>query len=142
MGRPMRCLRHLIAPLLIAGCTAPALPEAQRIDGIDWILTEVNGLPWGHDASLRLEGDRLTGVGPCNAYSGKREGTAPEFRARDMNSTLMACLDPARTQAEAEYLDMLPKATAIRRDHGQLVLTGSGLMMVFEKREARGDDIF
>lgn len=125
-----------------AACTAPALPEAQRIDGIDWLLTEVNGLPWGHDASLYLERDRLTGVGPCNAYSGQRDGTAPAFRASALNATRLACRDPARMAAETEYLAMLPHANAIRRDHGKLVLSGPGLIMVFDKREARGDDIF
>ena len=86
--------------------------------------------------------DRLTGVGPCNAYSGRREGTAPAFAVTGLGATALACADPARTQAEAEYLAMLPKASAIRRDQGQLVLTGPGLIMAFDKREARGDDIF
>ena len=138
----MKLMLKLAAMAVLAGCTAPDLPEAQRTDGIDWILTEVNGLPWQGDASLHLEGDRLTGVGPCNAYSGRREGTAPAFAVTGLGATALGCADPARTQAEAEYLAMLPKASAIRRDQGQLVLTGPGLIMVFDKREARGDDIF
>ena len=138
----MKLMLKLAAMAVLAGCTAPDLPEAQRTDGIDWILTEVNGLPWQGDASLHLDGDRLTGVGPCNAYSGRREGTAPAFAVTGLGATALACADPARTQAKAEYLAMLPKASAIRRDQGQLVLTGPGLIMVFDKREARGDDIF
>lgn len=135
-------LLTIAAVALLAGCTAPALPDDQRIDGVEWILTEVNGMPWLHDASLRLDGERLTGVGPCNAYSGRQTGISPAFAARDLNSTLMACADPARQQAEAEYLAMLPRATGIRREHGQLIVTGPGLMMVFDSREARGDEIF
>lgn len=133
---------RFVALALLAGCAAPALPEDERIDGIDWILSEVNGLPWVHDVSLRLDDNRLTGVGPCNAYSGRREGTAPAFGALDLSSTLMACADPARMQAEAEYLNMLQQAISVRLDHGQLVLNGPGLMMVFERREARGDEVF
>ena len=97
----MKLMLKLAAMAVLAGCTAPDLPEAQRIDGIDWILTEVNGLPWQGDASLHLEGDRLTGVGPCNAYSGRREGTAPAFAVTGLGATALACADPARTQAEA-----------------------------------------
>ncbi|WBU60803.1 META domain-containing protein [Paracoccus albus] len=138
----MTQILRFVAFALLAGCTAPALPEDERIDGIDWILTEVNGLPWVQDVSLRLDDDRLTGVGPCNAYSGRREGTAPAFGALDLSSTSMACADAARMQAEAEYLNMLRQAISVRRDHGQLVLNGPGLMMVFERREARGDEVF
>lgn len=80
----MKPMLKLAAVAVLAGCAAPELPEAQRIDGIDWILTEVNGLPWQGDASLHLDGDRLTGVGPCNAYSGRRGGTAPAFAVTDL----------------------------------------------------------
>lgn len=138
----MKLTLNIAAVALLAGCGAPALPEDQRIDGIDWILTEVNGAPWLHDVSLRLDGDRLTGISPCNAYSARRGGTAPAFGVSELNATMMACADPARMQAEAEYLDLLPRATAIRRDHGRMVLTGPDVMMVFEKREARGDEVF
>lgn len=138
----MRSLPRLIAVSLLVGCSQPALPEGERIDGIDWILTDVNGLPWTQDVSLRLEPDRLTGVAPCNAYSARRMGTAPAFGASAISSTELACADPSRVRAEAEYLAMLPRVTAIRRDHGQLVLSGPGLMMVFDKREARGNEVF
>lgn len=46
----MRNPSPLIALLLLAGCTTPAVPEAQRVEGIDWIMVEMDGLPWGHDA--------------------------------------------------------------------------------------------
>lgn len=138
----MRLAVIIAAVFAIAGCAPAPLPEDQRIDGIDWILTDVNGMPWIHDVSLRLDGNRISGVGPCNAYSGRREGTAPAFGALDLNATLLACADARRMEAEAEYLRLLPKAIAIRREQGQLVLTGPGLMMVFDRREARGDEVF
>ena len=133
---------RIAALLLLAACTTPALPEDQRIDGIDWILIEANGMPWLENVSLRLDGDRLTGIGPCNAYSGRREGGAPDFAARDLNMTAMACADPARMRAEAEYMDMLPQLTTLRRERDSLVLSGSDLILVYDRREARGDDVF
>lgn len=138
----MRNPSPLIALLLLAGCTTPAVPEAQRIDGIDWILVEMDGLPWGHDASLRIDGDRLTGIGPCNAYSGAQAASPPGFSAQDIKATALPCADPARSAAEADYLDRLSQAQAMQRDRARLRLTGPGVDMIFAKREARGDDVF
>ncbi len=138
----MHPIPKIAALVLLAGCSAPTLPEEQQIDGVEWILSEVNGLPWQHDVSMRLDDDRVSGVGPCNAYSGTREGQPPALKVGALGSTRMACLDSARMQAEAEYLDLLSKTNAIRRDHSRLVLTGPGISMVFDKREAKGNEVF
>ncbi|MFD1797691.1 META domain-containing protein [Paracoccus aurantiacus] len=138
----MKLQPAILALLLLGACGSPDIPDRQRLDGVDWKLMEVNGLPWLHDVSLRLDGDRLTGIGPCNAYSGRRAGTAPAFGALELNATDMPCASPIRQRAEAEYLTMLPRATEIRRDHSRMVLRGPGLMMVFDRREARGDEVF
>ena len=132
----------IMALALLGGCSAAAVPEGQRIDGIDWMLVAMNGMPWPHDASLRIDGGRLSGVGPCNAYSGAQPATPPGFAATGLTWTEMACADPARQRAETEYLAALPRADAMRRDGGALVLTGPGVHLVFERREARGDEIF
>jgi len=138
----MRSASTFAALLLLAGCTAPAVPEGQRIDGIDWILVDMNGLPWGQDATLRIDGDRLTGIGPCNAYSGAQAASPPGFAARAIAATALPCADLDRNRAEREYLDQLGRAEAMRRDRARLVLSGPGVEMVFAKREARGDEVF
>ncbi|NHF74730.1 META domain-containing protein [Paracoccus xiamenensis] len=139
---PARWWLGLIPLAFLTACGPPELPETQRINGIDWILVEMDGLPWGADASLRIDGDRLTGVGPCNVYSGAQAATPPGFSAQGLNATLMACADPLRSQAEARYLGHLARAEAIRRDRSRLILTGPGVEMIFEQREARGDEVF
>lgn len=116
--------------------------QGQRINGVDWILTEMDGLPWGADVSLRIDGDRLTGIGPCNAYSGGQAASPPGFSAQGLDVTGLPCDDPLRNRAEAEYLDHLKRAEAMRRDRSRLILTGSGVELIFEQREARGDDVF
>lgn len=133
-------MRPLLLLALLTGCAA-AVPEAGRLDGIDWKLVEVNGAPYGHDVSLRIDGDRLSGIAPCNAYSGAQDAKAPAFAARRIGSTRMACANPARAKAEAEYLALLPKATQISRDRAGMVLAGPGLNMRFVQREARGDEV-
>ena len=138
----MRPPRPLLALVLLAGCSAPELPEGQRINGVDWILTEMDGLPWGADVSLRIDGDRLTGIGPCNAYSGGQAASPPGFSAQGLDVTGLPCDDPLRNRAEAEYLDHLKRAEAMRREHSRLILTGSGVELTFEQREARGDEVF
>ncbi|MBA4492571.1 META domain-containing protein [Paracoccus sp. S1E-3] len=132
----------LIPLLLMSACSTPELPEAQRINGVDWILVEMDGLPWGADVSLRIDGDRLTGVGPCNAYAAAQAATPPGFAARGIEPTDLPCADSERRRAEAEYIDRLGRVEAMRRDGSRLVLTGPGTEMIFAKREARGDEVF
>ncbi len=131
-----------IAALLLAACNADTIPESERLDGVDWKLMAVNGAPWLQDVTLRLDGDRLTGVLPCNAYSGARAGTAPAFGALEVETTEMACTNPERRRAEAEYLALLSQAQVVERRGRSLVLTGPGVQMIFQTREARGDEIF
>lgn len=132
----------LMTLLLLIGCVSPKVQEDQRIDGIDWKLTEVNRQPWLHDVSIRLDGNRLTGIAPCNAYSGRREGTVPAFGALQISTTQLACADPLRKKTEQEYFAMLSRAMTIRRDKSKLVMTGPDSTMIFEKRVARGDEVF
>ncbi|WBU64501.1 META domain-containing protein [Paracoccus aerodenitrificans] len=127
--------------ILLTACSA-GLPPEERLDGIDWKLMQVNSMPWVYDVSLRLDGDRLSGVLPCNAYSGARAGTAPAFGALDLEVTEMACADPGRVEAEAEYLAHLARAIAIEREGGLMILTGPDTELIFEPREARGDEVF
>lgn len=138
----MTRLTALITAILLSACTAPELPEGERINGIDWKLMALNGLPYPFDVSLRLDGDRLSGVLPCNAYSGGRDGTPPAFAATDLEVTEMACADQERRMAEAEYMSILPRLMTVERDGNQLRLTGPDAVLSFERREARGDEVF
>ncbi|MDO5603546.1 MAG: META domain-containing protein [Paracoccus sp. (in: a-proteobacteria)] len=135
-------MRLWVTTLLALAACAAEIPEGQRIDGIDWRLVEMDGAPWFDDVSLRIDGDRLSGVAPCNAYSGAQAATAPGFAAREIGVTRMACADPARNRAEALYISRLAGIEAMRRDGPRLVLTGPGTAMVFERREARRDEVF
>ncbi|MFV0291858.1 MAG: META domain-containing protein [Paracoccus sp. (in: a-proteobacteria)] len=136
-------MKPWIVPLIfLAACAYTQLPEDQRIDGIDWKLTEMDGLPWPDDVSLRINGNRLTGVGPCNAYSGRQVATIPSFSITNLHWTNMPCADPQRKQAEGLYNQQLMHVEWIRRDGARLILTGSGANLIFEMREARGDEVF
>ncbi|WP_176805084.1 META domain-containing protein [Paracoccus isoporae] len=139
---PMIRLTALAAMLALGACAARDVAEADRIDGIDWKLISVNGLAYPYDVSLRLDGDRLSGVLPCNAYSGQRGGAAPSFTASGLDVTEMACADPQRRRAEAEYLALLPRLTSIARDGDGLRMTGPDATLSFARREARGDEVF
>lgn len=131
-----------LALAALTGCTAPVIPEGQRIDGIDWKLVQLDGLPWQHDVSLRIDGDRLTGIGPCNAYSAAQAATAPGFSAQQLGWTAMPCADTGRQTAEKIYTDRLMRVEMMQRDRAKLVLSGPYTQMIFERREARGDEVF
>ena len=109
----MRQTWPLLALFLLAACGPPELPKGQRINGIDWILVGMDGLPWGADVSLRIDGDRLTGVGPCNAYSAAQAASPPGFSAQGLDVTALPCDDPLRNRAEAEYLHRLAQALGL-----------------------------
>ncbi|MDO5527779.1 MAG: META domain-containing protein [Paracoccus sp. (in: a-proteobacteria)] len=130
------------AVIALAACAAPELDEAEIIDGVDWKLMAVGGVPYHFDVSLRLDGARLTGIGPCNVYSGNVTSSPPDFAVSEIGATEMAC-EPGRMRAESDYFAALSRADRIARDGRGLVLTGpNALRLDFERREARGDQVF
>ena len=137
--------------LLAAACGA----APTGIDG-DWklvegtlggeqILTETRRpgdmRPGSRDATLVIQGNEVSGQGPCNMYGGSLEvnaregsGFAPsEFAAEwgDVFATLATCGDSVDA-IEDVYFEALLQTDRGRRDRDIMILRGDEARLVFE----------
>lgn len=130
----MRAL-PLLAVLALAACQTDrgtvAPPGPGTTDQI-WELASIDGaaLPWPVTLGFG-DGGRVFGQAPCNLYFGTvaRDGASLAFDAIGM--TEMACLDPARMQADASFAARLAAMDRAEQEGSVLTLTGAGHVMVF-----------
>jgi heat shock protein HslJ len=97
------------------------------IAGVDWRLVSFDGeeaLPEGFAATLRIDGDRVTGHAPCNRYFGSiRAGEhAGEISIGQVGATRMYCEEPVMSYEDA-YLGALPRVQRFGFHLGLLALT-------------------
>jgi heat shock protein HslJ len=117
----MRRLYWLLALVIaVAACATGARPTSGDLAGVEWRLTEIDGAPavtspgrGGGDASFRLDADsaRVTGFTTCNRFFGRYEAPGDaRLRFSDLGSTKMACVEPARSQQEQRFMEVLRTA--------------------------------
>ncbi len=136
--RPHALLACLLAAVFAAGCapnrapsatTAPTSPPAPpAFEGTAWALSSLEGrpVPAGAGATLRFDGDRVSGSDGCNRFAGPWSGRSGTLRiGPNLAATQRACPDAARTLADA-YARALLAATAWRIDGTTLRLLGDG----------------
>lgn len=113
----------------LAACVSPALSD--EIAGVDWHLVGLEGQEIAWNASLRLDGDKVTGKAPCNRYFGTNAATLPAISFGGMGATRMACPDLA---AETVYFEALQAMQRAELDQGHLYLIGpEGRIMEFAR---------
>ncbi|MCA3180002.1 MAG: META domain-containing protein [Burkholderiaceae bacterium] len=128
----------LLAATLAAGCAtkpassgavAPPPPAAPPpFEGTAWTLASLEGrpVPSGSDATLRFEGERVSGSDGCNRFAGPWSGRGTSLRiGPNLAATQRACPDAQRALADA-YGRALIGATAWRIDGTTLRLLGDG----------------
>ena len=122
----------LFAALALAACVTPALSE-DEIAGVDWHLVGLEGQTVDWAASLRIEGDKLSGKAPCNRWFGTNTVALPAVAIQGIGATKMACPDLA---AESAYFETLQAMQRAELDQGHLYLIGpEGRIMEFAKDE-------
>jgi heat shock protein HslJ len=109
----------LLSFAALAACMTPAL--SNDIAGIDWHLVGLEGQTVDWTASLRLDGDRVTGKAPCNRFFGTNATTLPGVSFTALGATKMACPDLA---AEDEFFAALQAMQRAELDQGHLFLIG------------------
>ena len=118
----------LFAALALAACVPPALSE-DEIAGVDWHLVGLEGQSVDWTASLRIDGDKLSGKAPCNSWFAKTSATLPEVSIGPIGATRMACPDLA---AETVFFEALSAMQRAELDQGHLYLIGpEGRIMEF-----------
>ena len=120
----------LLAALALAACVTPALSE-DEIAGVDWLLVGLEGQTVDWAASLRIEGDKLSGKAPCNRWFGTNAAALPAVAIQGIGATKMACPDLA---AESAYFETLQAMQAVEADQERLFLIGpEGRTMEFAR---------
>ena len=109
----------------LAACVSPAL--SQDVAGIDWHLVGLEGQAVDWDASLRFDGDKVTGKAQCNRFFGTNTATLPALDIGGIGATKMACPDLA---AESAYFESLQAMQRIELDQGHLFLIGAEGRMI------------
>ena len=126
----MRLPALLCATLGLAACVSPAI-SGPEIAGIDWHLVGIEGQEFAAPASLRLDGDKLSGKAPCNRWFGTNAAALPAIAIEAIGATKMACPDLA---AESAYFEALQAMQRAELDQDHLYLIGAeGRIMEFAK---------
>lgn len=116
----MRLPVFLCSVLSLAACVTPALSD-DGIAGVDWHLVGLEGQEVGWAASLRFEGDKVTGKAPCNRWFATNAAALPAVSIQSIGATKMACPDLA---AESAYFETLQAMQRAELDQGHLFLIG------------------
>jgi len=141
MPNTVRLLLAVLASLTMAPCaTAASLPA---LDGTAWTLAALpaRALLAERPATLRFEGDRVSGTDGCNAYSGRYTQTADGFRFGNVAQTQMACPSEPGKQAQA-FMAALAATRQARLEGGRLQLldaAGTPLATLAAQSDALAD---
>lgn len=132
--RPHALAACLLAAALAAGCAAkpaPAPPPPSgppAFEGTAWTLASIDGrpVPSGSGATLRFDGERVSGSDGCNRFAGPWSGRGATLKiGPNLAATQRACPEAQRALADA-YGRALLAATAWRIDGTTLRLLGDG----------------
>ena len=127
-----------IVALVLAACGGDEAPSGPvdghptTLAGTSWTVVAINGIQVGRGAqpAFGFNGTVARGSGGCNTFGGsyRYEPTTGELRFSELGMTAMACAEPARTQAETAFMQVLgqPSLIASIQPDGHLVLTGAG----------------
>ena len=121
---------------LFAACGGDDAPSTGAdVTGVVWQLSELGGepVPDGIVPTLEFDGARVAGSGGCNNY-----GSNASFEdgavtiAPEIMSTRMAC-QPAVTEVETQFFQVLPTVSRFAVDGDTLTLTGDAdeVLLVF-----------
>ncbi len=132
--RPARSLVLVLAAAALAGCEGGG-PAPTPIDGhpttlagTSWVVTAVGGVapPRDSQPTIAFDATSVEGSGGCNHLGGKYryDPSTGELGFQDLGMTAMACLEPARNEAETRFIQALgqPFLVATLGPDGRLIL--------------------
>lgn len=123
----------LFAALSLAACVTPAMSN-DDITGVDWHLVGLEGQTVGWTASLKFDGDAVSGKAPCNSWGAQNAAALPAVSIAAIRATRMACPD---LKAESVFFQALQAMQRAEVDQGHLYLIGpEGRVMEFAKDPA------
>lgn len=119
----------------------PGLRE--RAEDDDWVLDHDDSTPTipdtGTPVTLEIDGERISGRGPCNSFHGEVHIDGEDVEIGDLGVTMMACDGPVE-EAEAAFLDALRAVDSGDVDGDRLELTGPDVRLVFDADDDDTED--
>jgi len=139
----------LCIAMLLVSCTKKDIPtsgaEATGIEGIQWYLTEVGGLPvslMADDKQPHILLDpaqkQATGFAGCNNFFGSYELDGSSLTFGPMGATRMACPD-LETGLEMSVFEALESTRNWKKSDGDLLLLDEDAVLArfsFQKNES------
>jgi heat shock protein HslJ len=142
MLRPV--IAALAALLVVAACngtSASTTPSVPPVDPVgSWLLVKATagGQPLvlrdNAQVTFNVDGSQVSGRSACNQYFGEFTVVDGKVTLGGLGGTEMACEEPIMA-LEAAYLAGLAAADTARMDADQLVLTGPGTELRFDRLE-------
>jgi heat shock protein HslJ len=140
--RMMTGLAVVTAALLAGACGSDdpgGVTDGAAVEATIWTLEELaaEAVPDGVDVTLEYDGERISGNGGCNQYSGGATFDAGAVTiGPEIMSTLMACDEPA-AGAELRYLEALPRAAAFVVNDATMTISDADgeSLLVFTAKE-------
>lgn len=115
---------------------------ADGISGRDWLL-QADGtsitVPDGVDITLFVEGTEASGSSGCNSYNATVEIDGSSITFGTVASTMMACAEPEKGEAETAYATALAEIETFEIDGDTLVLTGGDTTLTYAEMAAIPD---
>lgn len=127
----MKPILAVLALLALTQCSRDETVAAYGGADALWRVTELNGAPFPASATLQfVPGGDISGMAPCNSYTGQMTAPYPWFETRGLVATKRVCPE---LRAETEFLNALSQATLSEVLADTLILTNpDGLEMVFK----------
>ncbi|HLC05510.1 MAG TPA: META domain-containing protein [Anaerolineales bacterium] len=117
-----------LAGIALAGCDGVENAPPDPLDGTSWQLMSLDGresLP-GVVITAVFEGGSVHGSSGCNSFGATYQIHADSIVIRDIQSTLMACIEPeGAMDQEQEFIALLGSSERYRIADGQLRLMSS-----------------
>lgn len=120
----------------LAGCRGSSADLAG-----EWFLQELNGaqpVP-GTNVTMQFEPESVGGSAGCNSYGGQYVVRGQGIEFSEMAMTLMACMDEAVNQQEADFFTALSRVSGWEVSGDTLTLTGEETIVVFSRGGAEAD---
>ena len=113
-----------LAALLIILFSACSNLGNASLDGTSWELYAISKhRPVdGSAITISFEDGRVTGHSGCNSYGSEYQVNGNKIDIGMLESTLMACTDPAKMEQETMFLRFLGQAQRIEFADGQLLI--------------------
>jgi len=98
--------------------------SGDSLNGTTWELYSIGKYSpvAGGKITIRFEDGQASGSSGCNLYGGAYQVNGNKINFRELESTLMACVDPAMMEQETTFMQFLGEAQRLEILDGQLLM--------------------